>query len=316
MPEWLFEDGIGERRAALVEGSDIVEARVERDGAGPLVGTIIEARIIETVVPRLSALVALDDGREAMLDNIPSGMSEGRTFLVQIVREPLLEQGRSKRAKAIPAPPGAIPVTGPDLRARIAATGHPVRQCFAHETDALEAAGWSEVLDEAERGEIAFDGGALRMTIAPAMTLFDVDGSLPAGPLAEAAAKAVCAAIFRHSIGGSIGIDFPTLPDRAARRAVDAIIDGALPQPFERTAINGFGFLQIVRRRPRASLPERLRADPVLTALLASLRRLERDPPGDGIARLPHAQAERLRGNPQWLAELIRRTGKTIAIGT
>lgn len=316
MAEWLYEDGIGERRAALVDGGCIVEARIEREGAGPLVGTIAQARIIETVVPRLSALVALDGGGEAMLDNIPPGMSEGRGFLVQIVREPLLEQGRDKRAKAIPAPPGAVPTNGPDLMARIAATGHPLRQCFAHEADALEAAGWSEVLDEAERGEIAFDGGALRMTIAPAMTLFDVDGSLPAGPLAEAAARAVCAAIFRHSIGGSIGIDFPTLPDRAARRAVDAIIDEALPQPFERTAINGFGFLQIVRRRPRASLPERLRADPVLAALLASLRRLERDPPSDGRVILPPAQARCLRDHPRWIEELARRTGKPILVET
>ncbi len=316
MTEWLFEDGIGERRAALVEAGQIIEARIERDGAGPLVGTIAEARIVETVVPRLSALVALDDGGEAMLDNIPPGMSEGRAFLVQIVREPLLEHGRDKRAKAIPAPPGSIPGTGPDLRARLLATGHPVRQCFAHEPDALEAAGWSEVLDEAEHGEIAFDGGALRMTLAPAMTLFDVDGSLSAGPLAQAAAKAVCAAIFRHSIGGSIGIDFPTLPDRAARRAVDAIIDAALPQPFERTAINGFGFLQIVRRRPRASLPERLQADPVLTALLSALRRLERDPPPDGRLTLPPAQARRLADHPEWIEELARRTGKPILIGT
>lgn len=316
MPEWLFEDGIGERRAALVEAGTIVEARIERDGAGPLVGAIAEARIIETMVPRLSALIALESGGEAMLDNIPPGMSEGRAFLVQIVREPLLEHGRDKRAKAIPAPPGATPMRGPDLRARIAATGHPVQQCYAHEPDAFEAAGWSEVLDEAERGEIVFDGGALRMTLAPAMTLFDVDGSLPAGPLAEAAARAVCAAIFRHSIGGSIGIDFPTLPDRAARRAVDAIIDSALPQPFERTAINGFGFLQIVRRRPRASLPERLQADPELAALLAAIRRCERDPPPDGRLSLSPAQARCLGDRPEWIAELARRTGAPILVST
>jgi ribonuclease G len=316
LAEWLYEDGIGEARAVLVADGCIVEARIEREGAGPLVGTIAEARIVETIVPRLSALVAIDGGGEAMLDNIPSGLSEGRTCLIQIVREPIAEHGRPKRAKAIPAPPGAVAMSGPALRERLAATGHPVRQCFAHEPDALEAAGWSEVLDEAERGEIAFDGGALRMALTPAMTLFDVDGSLPAGPLAEAAATAVCAAIFRHSIGGSIGIDFPTLPDRASRRAVDAIIDKALPQPFERTAINGFGFLQIVRRRPRGSLPELLRSDPAGAALRATLRRIERDPPADGKLILPVAHAERLRANPGWIAALSRRTGRTIEVAS
>ena len=74
---------------------------------------------------------------------------------------------------------------------------------------------------------------------------------------------AAAQAIVRHGIGGSIGIDFPTLAGKAERQAVAAAIDAALPQPFERTAVNGFGFLQIVRRRPRASLPELLRADPV-----------------------------------------------------
>jgi ribonuclease G len=186
---------------------------------------------------------------------------------------------------------------------------------LAHQPDDLEAAGWSEVLDEAERGEIAFDGGALRMSLTPAMTLFDVDGSTEAGPLAIAAAHAVCAAIFRHSIGGSIGIDFPTLPDRTSRRAVDAAIDATLPQPFERTAINGFGFLQIVRRRLRPSLPELLRSDPIGAALRVKLRQIERDPHAVGQALdLAPALAKRLAEMPAWLEMLRRRTGRQFEV--
>ncbi|MEX7252847.1 hypothetical protein AB2D16_32835, partial [Pseudomonas aeruginosa] len=80
----------------------------------------------------------------------------------------------------------------------------------SHETDALEAAGWSELLDEAASGEIVFPLGALRLSPTPAMTLFDVDGAPPLDTLAVAAAHAVARAIRRHGIGGSIGIDFPT----------------------------------------------------------------------------------------------------------
>ena len=92
------------------------------------------------------------------------------------------------------------------------------------------------------------------MSLTPAMTLFDVDGGLPPAALAEAGAAAAARAILRFGIAGSIGIDLPTLP-RDERQAAAAAVDAILPQPFERTAVNGFGFLQIVRRRTRALAP-------------------------------------------------------------
>jgi ribonuclease G len=83
-----------------------------------------------------------------------------------------------------------------------------------------------------------------------------------------------------------------------------------LPQPFERTAMNGFGFLQIVRPRPRASIPEILRADPVGAATRALLRTLERTPPTASRRHtLPAGVHARLMARPAWLAELARRTG-------
>ncbi|WP_204307028.1 hypothetical protein, partial [Klebsiella aerogenes] len=76
-------------------------------------------------------------------------------------REAIPEPGRAKLPKAVPSDEELS--DGPTLFDRIAATGLPVRTLRAHEPDALEEAGWSEVLDEAITGEIAFPGGALRL---------------------------------------------------------------------------------------------------------------------------------------------------------
>ncbi|MEO5866183.1 MAG: ribonuclease E/G, partial [Sphingomonas sp.] len=173
-----------------------------------------------------------------------------------------------------------------------------------------EAAGWSEILEEARTGDIAFPGGILRMIPTAAMTLFDVDGSGDLASLSIAAATAVARAIRRHDIGGSIGVDFPTLPGKSARQAVAAALDTALPPPFERTTVNGFGFLQIVRRRTRASLPELLRADPAAAEARALLRMIERTPPPVTARHAAPARVlARLDAHPEWATALSRRTG-------
>ena len=302
-PYWLYEDGIGEARAALVRDDRIFAARVELPDR-LRVGTVARARLTEF------QLATLDTGEQVMLDRRPPGLTLGAALNVEVLREAIPEPGRAKRARARAT--DAAPVVGPDLLARIAVTGHPVRHPRAHEPDLLEQAGWSEALDEAITGEIAFAGGALRLSPTPAMTLFDVDGDGPLDTLAERAAIAVARAIRRLGIGGSIGIDFPTITGKAARQAVAAAIDAHLAPPFERTAVNGFGFLQIVRPRPRASLPELLRDDPTAAATRAALRQVERTPPtAPNRHRLPAAVHACLAARPDWLAELVRRTGRT-----
>ncbi len=306
-PAWLYEAGIGEARAALVDNDEIIEAAIELDDSAALkVGLVAPARLVE-LLPGRRGRVTLDGG-EALINHLPPGITQGASLTVEIVREALPEAGRAKLAKAVPT--DLPPCPAPTLYERLMATRLPVRSPRAHEPDALEAAGWSELLDEAVSGEIVFPLGALRLSPTPAMTLFDVDGAPPLDTLAVAAAQAVARAICRHGIGGSIGIDFPTIAGKAQRNAVAAAIDESLPQPFERTAMNGFGFLQIVRPRPRASLPEILRADPVGAATRAALRTLERTPPTASRRHtLPAAVHTRLMTRPDWIAELARRTG-------
>jgi ribonuclease G len=303
---WLYEAGIGEARAALVDNDRIIEAAIELDSDALKVGIIARARLVELLPGRRGRVVL--DGGEALINHLPTGITQGASLTVEIVREALPEAGRAKLAKAVPT--DLAPCPAQTLYERLMATGLPVRSPRTHEPDALEAVGWSELLDEATSGEIVFPLGALRLSPTPAMTLFDVDGVPPLDALAIAAAHAVARALRRHGIGGSIGIDFPTLQGKAQRNAVAAAIDESLPQPFERTAMNGFGFLQIVRPRPRASIPEILRSDPVGAATRATLRTLERTPPTASRRHtLPAAVHARLMARPAWLAELARRTG-------
>ena len=303
MAEWLYEAGIGEDRAAMVENGAIIAARVAPHDLAPRLGTVLPARLIEKGhMPR----VALDGGGEAVLAHLPPGITLGAALSVEIVREAIPEARRPKLPKATPS--DAAPAPGPDLRAEIAASGIGVRQMLPHQPDALEAAGWSELLEEAATGEIAFPGGALRMAVTPAMTLFDVDGDGDPAKLAIAAAGAVARAIQRMDIGGSIGVDFPTLANKTERSAAAEAFDAAMPQPFERTAVNGYGFLQIIRPRRRASLPELLAADPAGAEARALLRCVERaPPPGVAIERVPAGMILALK--PEWIAELHRRTG-------
>jgi hypothetical protein len=306
LAEWLYEEGIGENRAALVDDGRILMAEVELPSRSPRVGAVVRARLTEI---RASTLL-LDSGEDAVLAKPAAGLNEGAMLTVEVVREAIAERGRIKPAKA--AISDASPRPGLDLLGRIDASGNPVRRLHPHQPDLLEAAGWSEVLDEALTGDIAFPVGALLMSVTPAMTLFDVDGDPPLEPLAIAAAEAIAQAIVRHGIGGSIGIDFPTLASRCARQAVAAALDAALPQPFERTAVNGFGFLQIVRPRLRLSLPELLRSDRAGAEARAALRAAERLPPPGPHCHIVSAGALGwLARHPGCEAELARRTGTT-----
>lgn len=313
MAEWLYEQGIGETRAALVADDAIIEAWIERDNGQIRSGTIADARLMRILIPARRGIGALADGQEILIEPLPPRLSEGSTVRVEILRECIPEPGRAKLAKARPAMPDALPVPGPALRARLAASDHPVRDIALHGPDLLEQAGWSELLEEAATGEIAFTGGALRLSLTPAMALFDVDGTLPPEQLAIAGARAAARAIRRFGLAGSIGIDLPTVGNKADRLAAAAAIDAILPQPFERTAVNGFGFLQIVRKRSHGSLPELLQGEQTLAAALALLRQAERTT-GHGARTItaPSSVVEHIEARPDWIAELSRRTGTAI----
>lgn len=307
MAEWLFEEGIGETRAILVDDGEIVEAAIELPAA-LRAGAVVEGRLTRILVPGRRGLVTAAEG-EAVIEPLSSAFTDGQALRVEIVREAIPEAGRPKLPKGRATE--AAPRAGPSLRDRIG----PATRHATLGLDRFEAAGWSELLEEASGGEIAFVGGALRMSVTPAMTLFDVDGALPPVELAVAGADAAARAIRRMGIAGSIGIDLPTVPGKADRQAAAERIDAILPQPFERTGVNGFGFVQIVRRRERPSLPELLQGDPVGAAARALLRRAERAG-GAGPRTLTAAPAviERIGAEEGWVDALSRRIGAPVAL--
>jgi hypothetical protein len=319
LAEWLYEEGIGEARAALVDHGRILEALIEREGPQVRAGACAAGRLTHTVIPRKRGIARLDSGEEILIEPIPPRIAEGAPVLVEILREAIPEEGRAKLAKGRIAQPGGKPHPGPGLLQRIRATGTPVISCPAHEEDRLEAHGWGELMEEAMRGEVGTEAAALRIFPTPAMVLIDVDGSLPPAQLGPKGAKLAALAIRRMGLCGSIGIDLPTMNNKDERLIAATQVDKNLPLPFERTAVNGFGFIQIVRRRERASVMEVLRADPVLTAALALLRRAERhEGPGGGAgaATLVAAPAvvALLRRNRDWIERLERRRGGAVAL--
>jgi hypothetical protein len=290
LPEWLIEHGIGEIRAALVENGEIVEARVRRDGVMPA-GTILEAKLV-AIAPRVAVEA---QGETFLLPRGVSGVSEGRSLFIEVTREALggAESWKRGLARVTSDAPRAAPPIADGGEARIP--------------------DWDDLLEEARSGIAPFDGGELRIEATAAMTMIDVDGWLEPPQLAQVAAWAASRAIRRLDLGGSIGIDFPTLGDKQARREVDRILEEYLPKPSERTAINGFGFVQVVRPRPRASLIE-LARDRAPFEARALLRRAGGEPPGAKRIVAHPAVTAVLEQRHAWLEVLARQIGGRIEL--
>lgn len=307
MPEWLIERGIGETRAALVEGGEIFESRIELEGTVPA-GTVMPAKLTSVGVNGRNAIARDEAGAEYLLPKSPAGLTEGASLAIEIVRSAI--PGREAWKRPLARATDDLPSSPQPLEQRLGGRLLPFPPSGR---DPLAEAGWNDIIEEARSGRIDFSGGSLGIFPAPAMTLIDVDGTLPPKELAIAGAKAAARAIRRHGIGGSIGIDFPTVEGKAQRQAVGEAIDALLPQPFERTAVNGFGFMQVVRPRRHASLFE-LAADRSVFEARALLRRAALE--GHGAKRLvAHpAVVSVLEQKPDWLELLARQVGGSIGL--
>lgn len=296
LPEWLIERGIGESRYALVEDGDIVEARIELDGV-QRAGSVVAARLVRAAAH--NAVASDAGGTEYLLPRGAPGVTEGAAIQIEITRQ-------------------TIPGTEPWKRPLARLTNDSVRDAPEFETrpagrNELGAAGWDDLIEQARTGVVSFAGGELRISPTPAMTLIDVDGIGPPDELAVVGAAEAAKAIRRLDIGGSIGIDLPTAGSKAARQRAAEAIDAMLPQPFERTAVNGFGFVQIIRRRQRASLVELAQDRPSFEAR-ALLRRTAFEPAGAKRLVAHPAIIAVLESRAEWLDVLVRQLGGAIGL--
>lgn len=299
---WLIEEGIGETRALLVEGEQVLAARLLWPGE-LTAGTRASGRLTAKLKGTRRGVALLEGGIEALVDHLPQTVTEGQMLDLVITRAPLAERGRLKRAqaRAAGADNGTLPAP--------LAEGRIVRR--------LPIGLWEEVWQAASSARLDFPNGEVLVSVTPAMTVIDIDGIGAPRDVALAAVPAIARALAWFELGGNIGIDFPTLPAKADRRAVDDALEAALANwPHERTAMNGFGFVQIVSRLEGPSLLHRFAMSRTGMCARFALRIAERAEGHGPVLELRVHPALKAKLKPAWLDELARRTGRTVRVET
>lgn len=306
MPEWLVEQGIGEDRAILLDHDRVLAARIDWPGA-LAAGQVEEAVLVSRASGSRRGTARFSSGEEALVDRLPGDASEGASIRLEVHRPRTSERGRTKLAQARPTDLAVRPA--PRLVETLPAHAAPARLIRQ-----FPAGLWEELWIEAWAGIVDFAGGSLHFSTTPAMTLVDIDGSSPPRDLALASVAPLSDALRRFDLGGSIGIDYPTLESKSDRRAIDEALEIALVDwPHERIAMNGFGFVQIVARLERPSLLHRIGQNRVGAATRLLLRRAEHVTQPGALLLTCHP-AIKARLWPEWLEELARRTGREIRI--
>ncbi|MEO0642147.1 MAG: ribonuclease E/G [Pseudomonadota bacterium] len=306
MTEWLIEEGIAETRALLVKAGEPLAAALTWPGEIQA-GAVVMARLSTKRADARRGIAALDNGAEVLIDHLPREITQGERFALRITRAAIAERGRLKRPQA------RYVASKLDSDERPSGTLFPTGTITA----AYDAGMWEEVWHAASSGKLDFAGGAIICSVTPAMTVIDIDGDLPPRELALAAIPAISRAIRWFDLGGNIGIDFPTIENKAERRVVDDALQRALEDwPHERTAMNGFGFVQIVARLEAPSLLNRFATSRVGMCARYALRVGERAQGHGSVLCLTVHPALKAKLKPDWIEQLAYRSGRAVRMET
>lgn len=306
--DWLVEEGIGEHRAIQLDGSTITAARLYWPGA-LTVGQVENAQVISIAkrgIRRKFGTVRFANGQLAFASRMPPETTEGMKVRQKVTREAISERGRLKLAQSNDTQDPVTPA--PSLVQQLEAAGETARVVhrFPGEAD------WDDLWLEASSGDVPFAGGALLLSDTPAMTLIDVDLQDHVEALYHNGIPALARTLQRLHIRGNVGIDFPTL-DKSDRKAIDDKLSKALEGwPHERTAMNGFGFVQIVTRLDQPSLLQRVGRNRPAAAARMLLRRAE-GLQGAGRIELAAHPAVIAQLKDEWLSQLARRMGREVS---
>ncbi len=308
MADFHLLERAGETRAAVIETFRLVEMHLARDSDGLVAGARLPARLKTRLGTRG---IAETNGEELLVEPWPGGTTEGSTVTLEVTRAAWREQGRELgRDRLARARPTSLdPRPAPSLASALHARGHVLQPGWPSDV----AAQWDDGFEAAELGRVPFDGGSLTLAPTPAFTAVDVDGHGLA--LLAPALKTLARTIRLWGLGGSIVVDCPAA-DRDQRLAAAELFDEAMGKlAFERTAINGFGLLQIVRPRPGPSILERAQLDRTATRAIALLEAATRDT-GTGPFCLVAAPApiRWLQARPHLVKMLARTTGRPVEL--
>ena len=242
------DDAPGERRAAFVENGNIVEIHIQRDALWAL-GECGAGRI-DRKTPS-GAYVIADDNSELLLRS-KMGAPEGARIMFEVTREAIAEPGRNKPPEIILREGVCDPLMGKDAlwEARVASLGPSAINASIAEGFDVAIAGQSQ------RGDVT-----ISFQRTKAGLVFDIDGIGDAFAINMVAATEIARLLRLYQVGAMVLIDFVSMESKAQRTQIAEAFDAASvadPRPFERTAINGYGMMQVVRARPRPSVLDQL----------------------------------------------------------
>ena len=311
MREIAFDASPGETRAVVFEGGIPVELHIQRTGHTAL-GSICDGRILTKGTHH--DYVRLTSGEDIIVSP-KSSLGEGAAIRVEIVREPICEPGEIKLAIARASAAELIDAADYWQAALVARADRVISADGA----------FDDHFDLALAGRSDVAAVTLWFERTKAGLVFDVDGQGDALVINRAAAAEIARLLRLFQVGGAAMVDFVGMASKAARLDVADAFDAASaadPRGFERTAINGYGLMQVIRAKLRPSVLDTLfgvrRVSPSDETMGLMLLRMASRARGAGVRRCVTSPAlAALLAQPGWqplIAEAARAAGAPIEI--